>query len=87
MFKKEFRKIIFKLLTAFKLKIFQRSSITTLRYNPMGDKGSLSCIDKKLDITINLMTVKTITKTGENKNSVEKCEKKVSQPIKPLAFP
>ena len=33
------------------------------------------------------MTVKTITKMGKNTNSVEKCEKKVSKPIKPLAFP
>ena len=33
------------------------------------------------------MTVKTKTKTGKKKNSVEKCEKKVSKPIKPLAFP
>ena len=26
------------------------------------------------------------TKTGENQNSVEKCEKKISKPFKPLAF-
>ena len=32
------------------------------------------------------MAVKTITKTGKNKNSVKKSEKKVSKPIKPLAF-
>ena len=32
------------------------------------------------------MTMKTVTKTGKNKNSVEKCEEKVSKPIKPLAF-
>ena len=32
------------------------------------------------------MTVKTTTKTGKNQNSVEKCEKKVSKDIKPLAF-
>ena len=35
---KRFRKIIFKLLTAIKIKIFQQSSITTLRYNPIGGK-------------------------------------------------
>ena len=87
MFKKKIRKIIFKLLTAIKLKIFQRSSTTTLRYNPMGDEGCLSYVDKKQDITISPMFVKTITKTGKNKNSVEKCEKKVSKLIKPLAFP
>ena len=33
------------------------------------------------------MTVKTITETGKNQNWVEKCRKKVSKPIKPLAFP
>ena len=43
---KSFRKNILKLLTAIKLKIFQRRSITTLRYKPMGDKGCLSCVDK-----------------------------------------
>ena len=53
----------------------------------MGDKGCLPFIDKQQDITIGLMIVKTITKTGKNKNSVEKCEKKVSKPIKQLAFP
>ena len=43
---KSFRKNILKLLTAIKLKIFKRRSITTLRYKPMGDKGCLSCVDK-----------------------------------------
>ena len=32
------------------------------------------------------MAVKTITKTGKNQNSVEKSEKKLPKPIKPLAF-
>ena len=36
-------------------------------------------------MTISLMTVKTITETDKNKNSVEKCEKKVPKPIKQLA--
>ena len=35
---KKIRKIIFNFLTAIKRKIFQRSSKTTLRYDPMGDK-------------------------------------------------
>ena len=35
---------------------------------------------------MSLMTVKTITKTDKNQNSVENCEKKVSKPNKPLAF-
>ena len=30
--------------------------------------------------------MKTTTKTGENQNSVEKWEKKISKPFKPLAF-
>ena len=64
---KKIRKNNFEPLTAIKLKTFQRNSITTLRYNPMGEKGCLSCIE---DITIGLMTVKTITKTGKYKNSV-----------------
>ena len=32
------------------------------------------------------MAVKTITKAGKNQNEVEKSEKKMSKPIKPLAF-
>ena len=55
MFKKRFRKIIFKLLTAIKIKFFQQSSITTLRYNPIGGKWCLSCTDNKQDITLSLM--------------------------------
>ena len=30
--------------------------------------------------------MKTTTKTGENQNSVEKWEKKISKPFKPLVF-
>ena len=43
---KNYPKFFFKLLTDIKLKIFQRSSISTLRYNPMGDKGIVLCLQK-----------------------------------------
>ena len=51
----------------------------------MAGKRCLSCIDNQQEITISLKTMKTTTKTGENQNSVEKCEKKISKPFKPLA--
>ena len=38
----------------------------------MGEKGCLLRKDNKHDMTISLITVKTITKTGKNQNSVEK---------------
>ena len=53
---------------------------------PMGVHLCLSCIGNQQDITISLMTIKTTTETGKNKNSMEKCEKNVSKPIKPLFY-
>ena len=57
-----------------------------LRNNKMAGKRYLSWVDDQYEITISLKTMKTTTKTGENQNSVEKCEKKISKPIKPLTF-
>ena len=55
MFKKNFRKNFFKLLTVIKLKNFQQNSITTLRYISIGKKWDLSSIDISQDITLSLI--------------------------------
>ena len=37
-------------------------------------------------ITISPKIMKTTTKTGENQNSIEKCEKNILKPFKPLVL-
>ena len=78
-------KIICKLLTAIKLKIFRQKSKNTMLYASMGRKG---CFSSKYhqDITIKPMIMKTTTNTCKNQKKVEMCEKKVSKPFKPWTF-
>ena len=62
MFKKNFRKIIFKFLTANKLKKFQRKSLNTNEYASVGVWGCLLCIG---DQSTSFMTMKTTTISGK----------------------
>ena len=66
MFKKNFQKIIFKVVTDINFSKFKRKSLNTLSYCRMGEKGCLSCIGNRQDITLNLITMKTTTNTGKN---------------------
>ena len=72
--------------TAIKPKNLQRRSITTPKKDTMAEKRCLICTDNQKDIPIISTTMKTTTKRGENQNSAEKCEKKMSKPLNPLAF-
>ena len=73
MFKK-FSKIFLKDLTAIKLNSFQRKSINTLRYAPMGGKRYFVCIVNEFSITTSLMTMKTTTKTGKDQKLRKKMQ-------------
>ena len=72
--------------TAIKLENLQRRSLTTPKNDTMAGKRCLICTDNQKDIAISLTTMKTTTKRGEIQNSAEKCEKKMSKPLNPLAF-
>ena len=63
---KNFRKIIFKYLTAVKFIKFQRKSIITLTYGSIGVWGCFSFIGDQYDISASLMTMKTTTKSHKN---------------------
>ena len=63
MFKKLFRKIIFKFLTAIKLNKFQQKLLNTIEYASVRVWGCLLCIG---DQSTSFMTMKTTTISGKN---------------------
>ena len=73
-FKKSFRKIIFKFLTAIEFNSFHRKSINTIKDALMGVKLCLSCIGNQQDITISLMTIKQQQQTGKNQKFKRKVQ-------------
>ena len=80
---KKIQKIIFRVSTAVNFNSFQQKSINTLNYASMWVQECLSCIGIQYEITISLLTIKKQKQAKTEKNSVEKCAKKVSKQFKP----